>query len=117
MAKKTDFKKEKERLAQVFSEVPPEKLEVASELLDRITFMTITLKKLEDIINKEGPIVLFVNGKQEMMIENPAQKSYNTMINRYTTAFDKLVNLLPKDAPKVDDSLGEFATFLNERSD
>ena len=44
-----------------------------------------------------------------MFVENPAQKSYNTMINRYTAAYNKLFDLLPDEPPKEsDDGFDEF---------
>ena len=63
--------------------------------------MSVTLEDLQELIKSQGPIVLFEQGAQSMMIENPAQKSYNTMVNRFTTATSKLFDLLPKDLPDI----------------
>ncbi|MED4172363.1 hypothetical protein P4631_07860 [Halalkalibacterium halodurans] len=88
------IEKEADRLHSIFLELPDDKREVAKELIERIAFMTIQLQILEDTIKTKGPTYTFENGSQKMIIENPAQKSYNTMINRYTAAYDKLFNLL-----------------------
>lgn len=76
--------------------VSADKLAAADKLVQRAAFMTITLQLLEVDIKAQGAVTRFKQGKQDMMIENPAQKSYNTMINRYTAAMDKLMGLIPK---------------------
>lgn len=107
---------EVKRLESIMSSISEEKRELAKGLIQRISFMTITLEILEDSIKTKGPTYLFKNGSQQMIVENPAQKSYNAMINRYTTAFDKLMSLLPKKSEEGDgeDSDG-FDEFVNER--
>ncbi|SCY30595.1 hypothetical protein SAMN02787081_01971 [Lysinibacillus fusiformis] len=109
---------EVKRLESIMSSISEEKRELAKGLIQRISFMTITLEILEDSIKTKGPTYLFKNGSQQMIVENPAQKSYNAMINRYTTAFDKLMSLLPKKNEGEDgdgeDSDG-FDEFVNER--
>lgn len=93
-----------ERLNNIFSELEQNKKDVAKELIERIAFMTIQLKILEDTIKLKGPTYLFKNGSQRMLVENPAQKSYNTTMNRYTAAYNVLFNLLDH----LDDDDDEF---------
>lgn len=104
---------EKQKLNSLFNEISDDKKKVASRLIDRVAFMTITLQILEDDIKDKGPTYLFENGKQKMFVENPSQKSYNTMINRYTASCKELFNLLPKGKQKDDDD--DFMEFLGER--
>ncbi|GGD05346.1 hypothetical protein [Pontibacillus salipaludis] len=94
--KEQDERIEKEitRINNVFLDLPDSKRELASELIERIAFMTIQLEVLEDTIKRKGPTYLYQNGSQKMLIENPAQKSYNTTMQRYTAAYDKLFTLL-----------------------
>lgn len=99
---------EKKKLMRLFSDISEEKREVAERLIDRIAFMTITLQILEDDIKNKGPTYLFEQGKQRMYVENPSQKSYNTMINRYNAACNSLFSLLPKDTGDGDDGFDEF---------
>lgn len=107
------IEEEKAKLEEILSEISEEKQEVAKRLIDRVAFMTITLKILEEDIKKKGPTYKFEQGKQKMYVENPSQKSYNTMINRYTTACEKLFNLLPKEVKGEQDD--GFETFIGER--
>ncbi|WP_176546762.1 hypothetical protein [Bacillus pseudomycoides] len=88
-----------ERLNDIFKDIPVDKKKAVRELIERVAFMTITLEILEETIKTKGPTYMFQNGSQKMLMENPAQKSYNVMINRYTAAYEKLLNFLAKDIP------------------
>lgn len=90
----TLIQKEIDRINSIFINLPESKREVAKELIERIAFMTIQMEVLEETIKEKGPTYMFENGSQKMLIENPAQKSYNTTMNRYTAAYDKLFKLL-----------------------
>ncbi|TLS37745.1 hypothetical protein [Pseudalkalibacillus caeni] len=90
------IQKEIDRINSIFINLPENKREVAKELIERIAFMTIQLEILEETIKTKGPTYLFKQGNQKMLIENPAQKSYNTTMNRYTSAYDKLFTLIDK---------------------
>lgn len=86
-----------ERLNDILKNIHESKRKIAKELINNIAFMSVTLQDLQELIKLQGPIVNFEQGAQKMMVENPAQKSYNTMINRFTTATKQLFELLPKD--------------------
>ena len=109
------IKQEIERLTTYFGELPPEKVRVAIPLIERVAFMTITLQLLEEEVKAKGPVVTFKNGSQKMTIENPAQKSYNTMVNRYTAAYAKLVEMLPKPTGKPSAEGDDFNEFVAGR--
>lgn len=90
------IEKEVDRLQSIFLGLPDDYREVAKELIERVAFMTIQLEILEETIKAKGPTYLFKNGAQQMLIENPAQKSYNTTMNRYSAAYKELFNLLER---------------------
>lgn len=95
--------------SEVLHDVVEDKKEVAKRLIEEIAFMQVTLDILKVRIQLDGPTYEFKQGKQEMIVENPAQKSYNTMINRYTATLNSLINLLPKDDGEyVDDEFENF---------
>ncbi|MDF2605910.1 MAG: hypothetical protein K0S34_100 [Bacillales bacterium] len=98
-----NIQKEIDRLNSIFLDLPENKREIAKELIERVAFMTIQLRILEDTIKTKGPTYMFEQGTQKMLVENPAQKSYNTTMNRYTTAYDKLFSLVDKLEPKNSD--------------
>jgi len=97
------IQREIDRLNAVFDELPDYEKEVAKALIERVAFMTIQLEILEEEIKAKGPTYTFQNGKQKMLVENPAQKSYNTMMNRYTAAYKELFNLLKKIGSNSDE--------------
>jgi hypothetical protein len=105
--------KEIDRLTDIFKNLQEDKMRAAKRLIERVAFMTITLEILEDTIKTKGPTYLFKQGAQQMYIENPAQKSYNAMINRYTSAYEKLFNLLPKQVIVAEEEEeDEFENFV-----
>lgn len=104
---------EKEKLMQIFDEISDDKKEVAERLIDRVAFMTITLQILEEDIKSKGPTYKFEQGSQKMFVENPSQKSYNTMINRYTASCGKLFDLLGDDGEREKDD--GFESFVNSK--
>ncbi|MCK0471404.1 P27 family phage terminase small subunit [Halalkalibacter sp. APA_J-10(15)] len=104
-----------ERLNKIFADLSAEKKKVTQRLIERVAFMTITLELLEEQIKNQGAVYKFKNGKQEMIVEHPAQKSYNTMINRYTSACEKLFSLLPKEPPSTGEEEDGFEEFVNDR--
>jgi hypothetical protein len=108
--------KEIERLTDIFKNLSEDKMRAAKRLIERVAFMTITLEILEDTIKTKGPTYLFKQGAQQMYIENPAQKSYNAMINRYTSAYEKLFNLLPKQVVVLEgEEEDEFEKFVMDK--
>jgi hypothetical protein len=109
MSKKYSMKIQNELIAaeiekwnSTLSKMPANKKEAASVLVERVAFMTVTLRILEEDIKAKGPTYLFENGSQKMHVENPSQKSYNTMINRYTAACDKLLAMVPNAPVDID---------------
>ncbi|QXE02762.1 hypothetical protein [Terribacillus sp. DMT04] len=109
MSKKNPIKNQDEQIAAeiekwnvTLSKMPSNKREAAQVLVERVAFMTVTLRILEEDIKAKGPTYRFVNGSQKMHVENPSQKSYNTMINRYTAACDKLLAMVPNAPVDID---------------
>ena len=100
---------------ELFSEISEDKKEAAQRLIEQAAFMKITLDILKVNIQLDGATYWFEQGKQKMLVENPAQKSYNTMINRYTTVCNSLFNLLPKGNDTNDDD-DDLEVLLNRRN-
>lgn len=98
-----------EKWNEVFLFLEADKKQVAEKLIEQAAFMKVTLGILKVNIQLDGPTYWMKQGKQEMLVENPAQKSYNTMINRYTATCNALFNLLPKDdSSDEDDGFNKF---------
>lgn len=87
-------------LTELLQLVPEDKKPVAKKITTELNFMSSTLTQLRKLVKEQGPVVLFKNGRQEMLVENPALKSYNTTVQRYNQLFKQLVDLLPKEDRK-----------------
>ena len=58
--------------------------------------MEVTLEELQARVNKDGAIIETINGNGfAVLLENPAQKSYNTMIRNYNTIIKTLTEIIP----------------------
>lgn len=85
---------------------------IATKLCQKAAFMEVTLEELQDRINKEGAIVEEKNGNGFVVKqENPAQKSYNTMIKNYNAIIKTLADMMPEGAAAND----ELMKFVRKR--
>lgn len=57
--------------------------------------MKVTLEETRHIIDREGVIERFEQGKQKFLREHPATKVYNTMINRYAAVCKQIFDMIP----------------------
>lgn len=99
-------------LTELLELVPAEKKPVAKKLITELNFMSSTLAQLRKMIKETGAVELFKNGKQEMLRESPALKSYNTTIQRYSLLYKQLVDLLPKEERKAEE-VSALYDFIN----
>lgn len=106
--------KEIEKLNGIFANIAVDKKELCAKLIQNAAFMSVTLEELQEKINTEGAVMNFVNGNGfETIQEHPAQKSYNTMINRYSAVIRQLSDLLPDSKQDAVLNAGEaLAAFV-----
>lgn len=114
MEKQERINKELQILKKIFKDIPEDKKRLAANLIQNAAFMTITLQDLQEQINNEGAILTSINGNGfEVTSEHPAQKSYNTMINRYSSVIKQLNELLPDSKTDTVMKAGEaLAAFV-----
>ena len=102
----------KKEIKGYYKDLPEEKRTFAEKLVDKLMFMDKTLKTLEKRIREEGAVIKGKNGNGfEVIQENPAQKTYNTMIKNYNATAKILIDMLPESIEVVGD---EFTRFLEE---
>lgn len=101
--KKPSFAKQ---LKEIVNEIPEEQQVFGEKLAAEIEWMAGTLTELKNIVDEQGAVITTTNGNGfEVMTENPAQKSYNTMIKNYAAAIKQLTGFLPETAevPELDE--------------
>lgn len=101
------IKKEIAELKRFFKEIENDKKPFANRLIEQCSFMSVTLRELQETLNEDGAIELFVNGKQKMLREHPATKTYNAMVKNYNSVIKQLLEMLP-EGKKENDELMEF---------
>jgi len=103
------IKAELRKLNKFFKNIPDDKQKIIRGLKEQAAFMYATLVELQEIMNAEGTVELFEQGKQRMLREHPASKVYNAMIKNYSNVIKQLLDLLPKEeAKQTEDELMAF---------
>jgi len=113
LTKEEKIKKEIRRLKRIYKDLDGKKKQVAEGLINEAAFMKATLEELKELIDENGPIDEMPQGEYSILREHPAVKTYNTMIQRYTTTIKQLADLLPKETPKEEDD--GFESFVMSR--
>lgn len=102
----------KDPLRELLERVPEDKKHIGAAIVDELTFLRGTLENLKAKIRETGEVEHFVQGKQDFYREAPALKAYNTTIQRYSTLYKQLTDLIGK-SPETAQS-GEIYDFIKE---
>lgn len=88
--------------AGIYEAVDDARKTVAAKYIGELLFMEKSLAALKADVEKNGAVDNFTQGRQSMLRESPAMKSYCTLVQRYGDIQKKLADLLPekKDAQK-----------------
>lgn len=107
MATKTDLTKEQKikreitRLKRVFKDLDKNKLQTVDSLIQNAAFMAVSLKELEEIINKEGYVVEYQNGEyQKGTKQSDAVKTHIAMTKNHAAIIKQLTELVPPERKK-----------------
>lgn len=113
LSKEDRIKKEIKRLKTILKNIDKDKMSTAEGLIDEVAFMRTTLEDLKIIINRDGCIDEMSQGEYSILRESPAVKTYNTMIQRYSSMCKQLFDLLPEKTQVIDDD--GFEAFVMNR--
>ena len=95
------IEKEKKRLHDIFKDLPKNKKETVSGLIDNASFMLVQMQLMQDRINEEGVTIKYQNGENQWGYKkSPDVETYNSFIKQYTTIIKQLVDLLPVEVAK-----------------
>lgn len=101
--------KEMKRIKTIINKLPKDRLPIAETLYKELVFMQNTLEELKAQVDRDGPVELFKQGKQEFYREHPALQGYNKTLQRYNQTIKQLIDLLPPtDYQQEKDPLLEF---------
>lgn len=89
-------RKRKTNLSPLLEKIPKEKKKVGEKLVEELRFMEEIIADLKEQIRINGTIEHFEQGKQSFLRENPALKSYNTTVQRYSALYRQLCDLAGK---------------------
>jgi len=106
------IKAELRKLNKFFQNIPEDKQKIIKGLKEQAAFMYATLMELQEIMNTEGPVELFEQGKQKMLREHPASKVYNSMIRNYSNVIKQLLELMPTEEKKAAED--ELLAFIKK---
>jgi 3-methyladenine DNA glycosylase AlkD len=113
ISKEKEIKKEITRLKKLFKELDKKVLIAAEGLIKEAAFMRATLSELKEDINSNGTVDELPQGEYSILRESPSVKTYNTMVQRYTSVCKEINNLLPKETINIADD--GFEAFVVNR--
>ena len=97
------------KLDEILKDLPQPKKDLIEGLKKQAAFMYTTLQELQETLNEDGAVELFVQGHQRILREHPAAKTYNAMIRNYMATCKALSDLIPGENPdSAKDELMEF---------
>lgn len=96
-------KKHVAELEAILEKIPEDKQYIGRKLIDELIFMDETLTTLKRKIKEKGTEEEFIQGKQQFTRESTALTSYNKTIQRYSTLYKQLTELMQK-SPEVQSS-------------
>lgn len=114
MSKEERINEEIKKLNKIFKDISKDKKALCEKLIQNAGFMAVTLEDLQEKIKKDGAVITSTNGNGfDILQEHPAQKSYNTTINRYSSVIRQLQDLLPDTKHEAISNAGEaLAAFV-----
>lgn len=96
--RKTRIKKERERLNEIFEDLPENKKGLIAPLIENSAFMKVTLEDLKEEIDRNGCTEEYKNGNNQYGVKvSAATQAYNTMIKNYNTVNERLEKVLPPE--------------------
>lgn len=108
------IKKEINKFRKFIKDLDTEEKRMAMNMVNELAFMKITLEDLKKEVNANGVVTEMPQGEYSITRENPALKSYNTMIQRYNSTLKQLDDYINKISPQTDE-LDTLSQFVQKR--
>lgn len=99
MTKDDYIRAETKRLHVIFGNLPQDAAAVAEKLIENAAFMAVSLRELQEAINKKGYVEEYQNGANQSGVKKSSEvEVYNTMIKNFNVTMKQLIDLLPDSA-------------------
>ena len=118
LSKDSRIKQEEKRLREIFKNADENGTAINDGLIQRASYMRVTLEDWEEDINKNGVVEMFTQSVNTPAYEKErvVARLYNTMNKNYQSIIKQLSDLLPDDVKVVEADDG-FADFITNRED
>lgn len=92
----TRLKKEKKRLAEIFKDLEPNKLQTCEALIERAAFITISLQDVEEELGRIGWTEFYQNGENQSGYKKSAAADVHISLTKNLNSITKmLLDLVP----------------------
>lgn len=111
IAKEEEIKKEIKKYTLLFKDMDLKLKKSTQSLIENAAFMAVTLRELQDTLNKNGLITEYQNGENQWGTKkSPEVEIYNTMVKNYISSMKQITDLLPKGISNgiMNDGFDEF---------
>ncbi|HEX9059962.1 MAG TPA: hypothetical protein VF941_07265 [Clostridia bacterium] len=103
-----------QKLNNIFKNVPKDKLDVVTNLINNAAFMAATLEDLQLAINENGCVETYQNGANQFGKKKSSEvEIYNVMIKNYSSTIKQLIDLLPQDEGNSKNGGKELLNFID----
>lgn len=115
--KETLISTEFDRLLNIFKDIPKDRNELCTNLMQNAAFMVISLQELQTDLRINGWIEEYQNGEnQSGRKPSSASQVYNKLISNYNNIIKQLVGLLPDDKQEsVKATVDPMMEFFNTK--
>ena len=111
LSKDTRINKEIKAFRKFIKDLEKDEQAMAMNLIKELGFMKVTMEDLKEEVNTSGVVTEMPQGDYSITRENPALKSYNTMIQRYNATLkqlDEFIKTILGNKGQDVDMLGQF---------
>ena len=115
LIKEKRIKKELNKFKKFIKDLELQDKNMAMNLIEELAFMKVTLEDLKEEVNESGVVTEMPQGEYSIMRENPALKSYNTMIQRYNQTLKQLDDFIKNIVGNSGDDIDLLGQFIQKR--
>ncbi len=115
LEKDKKIKKEILKFKRIFKDLDDNSKKITENLINKASFMSVSLDELQDIINQKGYTEEYQNGANQSGIKKCSElEIYNTMVKNFTSVINQMYSMLPSsktsEVQKAGEELAKFLT-------